>query len=111
MLGADGGAEGLLQKSTRMSTNADIMSMGATLESTLDDDNTKEVANTNGAAFKMVDMTLMEELDPESEGMMPRTISSLFGLIKKIKASTEFTIRVSYVEMLHYADCSQQSLR
>ena len=99
MLGADGGAEGLLQKSTRMSTNADIMSMGATLESTLDDDNTKEVANTNGAAFKMVDMTLMEELDPESEGMMPRTISSLFGLMKKIKASTEFTIRVSYVEI------------
>jgi kinesin family member 5 len=84
MMGADGGSESLLYRSFR---NLSSQSGKETMTS-------RGISSDNDNAIDEE-----TELDPEKEGMIPRTISALFALMKKMKPSIEFTIRVSYVEI------------
>lgn len=107
MLGADSGSHSLRQRSSRhlLTTSQELLGGGrdttTTLESTPPPDAaahiTKDEAE-NGGAVK-IDMSGIKELNTESRGMIPRTVSSLFALMAKVKPTTEFTVRVSYVEI------------
>ena len=90
MLGADWGAHGLMHKSSRL-LKVDGPRAGTSMGNFSD-----EGGNASG---RIEVMSEKEDGGSESEGMISRTISSLFALIKKVKPTTEFTIRVSYVEI------------
>jgi hypothetical protein len=97
MVGVNGGSDGLLYKSTKMMGKS-VSSVG----DTFDDTATREAGNALskiGESVSNLSAAIIEDVDPEAEGMIPRTIASVFALMKKASASTEFTIRVTYVEI------------